>query len=82
MGNLFVVNEPFAFKAVWAVCKGFLDEKTRKKIKMLGSSYRETLLEYLNNEDIPEFLGGTSQGELSDDIGPWSDYELGADGSV
>ena len=44
MGNLFVTNAPMVFSGIWAVCKGFLDEKTRKKIKIIGSDYKKTLL--------------------------------------
>ena len=47
---------------------------------MLGSKYRDTLLEYLNDEDIPDFLGGKSQGDIADDIGPWNAYELDSNG--
>jgi hypothetical protein len=28
MGNMFVVNAPWAFTAVWSVCKSFIDERT------------------------------------------------------
>jgi len=43
MGNLFVVNAPMLFSGIWAVVKGFLDEKTRGKIKIIGSAYMPTL---------------------------------------
>ena len=39
MGCMFVVNAPFIFSGAWAVVKGFLDERTVKKIKILGSSF-------------------------------------------
>ena len=29
MGVTYVVNAPFSFRAVWAIIKGFLDERTR-----------------------------------------------------
>jgi len=32
MGNTFICNAPMAFRALWKIAKGFLDEKTRKKI--------------------------------------------------
>ena len=32
MGNMFIVNAPMLFSGIWAVVKGFLDEKTRNKI--------------------------------------------------
>jgi len=43
MGNLYVVNAPMLFSGIWAVVKGFLDEKTRGKIKIIGSGYLPTL---------------------------------------
>jgi hypothetical protein len=39
MGAMFVVNAPFVFSACWSIVKGFLDEKTVAKIKILGGSY-------------------------------------------
>jgi len=39
MGQMFILNAPMLFTGVWAVVKGFLDEKTRKKIKIMGSGY-------------------------------------------
>lgn len=32
MGNLLCINAPMLFNGVWAIVKGFLDEKTRRKI--------------------------------------------------
>ena len=43
MGNMFIVNAPMLFTGVWAVVKGFLDEKTRAKIKILGGGYHKEL---------------------------------------
>ena len=39
MGNMFIVNAPMLFSGIWAVVKGFLDEKTRNKIKILGANF-------------------------------------------
>ena len=39
MGGMFMVNAPMIFTGVWAVCKGFLDEKTRNKIKIFGGKF-------------------------------------------
>ena len=43
MGNLFVVNAPMVFSGIWAIVKGFMDEKTRKKIKIVGTSFMDVL---------------------------------------
>jgi hypothetical protein len=36
MGKLYIINAPMLFNMLWAVVKGFLDEKTVKKISILG----------------------------------------------
>ena len=76
MGNMFVVNAPFLFAGIWAVCKSFLDEKTRKKIKIIGSGFLPTLREFVEDDVLPDFLGGKCQcieqgGCINSDIGPW-----------
>jgi|TARA_B110001450_G_C17620291_1_gene480904 hypothetical protein len=32
LGQLMIVNAPYLFSTVWAIIKGWLDEKTREKI--------------------------------------------------
>jgi len=82
MGNLFVVNAPMLFSGIWAVVKGFLDEKTRGKIKIIGSSFLPTLEQFIPIEQIPEFLGGQCTcahvpgGCINSNIGPWNDFEI------
>lgn len=39
MAMTLVINTPTSFKTIWAFIKGFLDEKQRKKIIMVGSKY-------------------------------------------
>ena len=58
MGNTFIVNAPTLFRGIWKVARGFLDERTRNKIKVLGGTYTPTLLEYVEEENLVEFLGG------------------------
>ena len=76
MGNLFIVNTPMMFSGVWAIAKGFIDERTRKKIEIKGKTYLPTLLEYADAENLPEFLGGSCTLPFPSDAGPWNDYEL------
>jgi hypothetical protein len=59
MGNLFIVNAPFLFAGVWTIIKSFIDEKTRAKIKIIGSGWKPVLLENVDAEKLPVFLGGT-----------------------
>jgi hypothetical protein len=56
---MFIVNAPMLFTGVWAVVKGFLDERTRQKIKICGSKYQKELLEVVDVDNLPDFLGGT-----------------------
>ena len=77
MGNMFIVNAPMLFSGIWAVVKGFLDEKTRNKIKILGANFLPTLEEYWDINDIPTWMGGNSEcPRLADCKGPWEDYEI------
>lgn len=82
MGNMLIVNAPMLFSGIWAVVKGFLDEKTRGKIKIVGSSYMSTLEQFMDIKDIPKFIGGKCEcaevpgGCINSNKGPWNDYEI------
>jgi hypothetical protein len=78
MGQTFIVNAPMLFSGVWVIIKGFLDEKTRKKITIKGSSYQKDLLELVDENNLPDFLGGKckSFGAHKDGVGPWNDYDI------
>jgi len=58
MGQTFIVNAPFFFSGVWAIVKGFIDEKTRKKISIYSGSSVKDLLELVDADNLPDFLGG------------------------
>ena len=74
---MFVINAPMLFTGVWAVVKMWIDDKTKEKIQILGSSYKKELLKYIDPENLPDFLdGGTCKcagGDcLSINKGPWN----------
>ena len=76
---MFVVNAPFIFSGAWAVVKGFLDERTVKKIKILGSSFQKEVAELVDLETLPSFLGGKCKCEslggcMKSNIGPWQEF--------
>lgn len=56
---MFIVNTPMLFTGVWAIVKGFLDQKTRDKIKICGHKYQKEILEVVHPDNLPDFLGGT-----------------------
>jgi hypothetical protein len=76
LGKMFIVNAPMLFSGVWAVIKPWLDEKTRNKITIIGSGFKDKLEQYIDTENIPEFLGGSCKCEgydcLERNMGPWN----------
>ena len=70
--RIIIANAPTIFTGIWAVAKSWIDEKTRKKVTIAGSS--STLKELMKDMDvyqIPEFLGGENKAQFIDDAGPW-----------
>ena len=71
LGKMCVANAPFVFTAIWSVVKSWVDEKTRTKVNIKGSDYMKFLKEHIDDDQIPEFLGGGNPVELGEDCGPW-----------
>jgi hypothetical protein len=36
------------FTGIWSIVKMWIDDKTKEKIKILGSSYKKELLEFID----------------------------------
>ncbi|XP_078437901.1 SEC14 cytosolic factor-like isoform X2 [Wolffia australiana] len=51
----FIVNAPYIFSACWKVVKPLLQERTRKKIKLLQGSGQEELLKVMDSSSLPHF---------------------------
>ena len=75
MGQLFIVNAGWSFTGLWAIVKKFLDEKTNKKIKVLGDKFEKDLHKVVDPNQLPEFLGGTCKESLFERECPWKAYE-------
>jgi len=78
LGEMLIVNCPRLFSMGWNTVKGFLNEKTRSKIHILGSDYSKALFERVDPENVPEFLGGNCrcpEGCINQNAGPWNDFE-------
>ena len=86
LGNLFAINAPFLINGVWKIIQTFLDEKTRKKIKILGTKYLPELTKYLDIENIPEYMGGKCKCEpygcLKSNLGNWNNYDFDKDDNI
>ena len=46
---------------------------------MCPKDYLPSLLKYIDPENIPRYLGGTSDATLIDDAGPWNDPQIRAE---
>jgi hypothetical protein len=78
MSKMFLINTNRFFGLVYNIVKGLIDLESRKKIELLGNDYKEKVLEYVDPDNLPTFLGGNCTcpnvpgGCLYCDIGPWN----------
>jgi len=77
MGAFYIINAPWAFTAIWAAIKPWLDEVTVKKVHILGgpNAYKPQLLAQIDKEALPKEFGGECQcvgGCSLSDVGPWN----------
>ncbi|XP_029656899.2 retinal-binding protein, partial [Octopus sinensis] len=59
MKRLFLINAPKLLPMIYKLAKPLLSENMKQKIFVLGSDYKETLLKYIDAEELPAYLGGT-----------------------
>ncbi|XP_076453383.1 SEC14-like protein 2 [Babylonia areolata] len=55
----FVVNAPKIFPIAYNLLKPFLSEETIRKVHVVGSHYKQTLLKYIDEDQLPQHWGGT-----------------------
>jgi hypothetical protein len=89
LGDMYIVNSPTVFPIIWNAIKGMIDPGTRAKTHVINAKHtREKLLEVINPDQLPFFLGGDCKcapdafphnhnddpdfGCLSSDMGPWN----------
>ncbi|BAF24613.1 SEC14 cytosolic factor isoform X1 [Oryza sativa Japonica Group] len=71
----FIVNAPYVFSACWKVVKPLLQERTKRKIKVLYGSGRDELLKVMDYEALPNFCkreGSGSSNDSSDGVDCYS----------
>lgn len=56
------------FPILWKLAQPILSEESKKKIKVLGKNYKEELLRYIDEEQLPAYLGGTMTGPDNDHL--------------
>ncbi|KAF4369574.1 hypothetical protein F8388_024153 [Cannabis sativa] len=81
LNRMFIINAGSGFRLLWSTVKSFLDPKTTAKIHVLGNKYQSKLLEIIDANELPEFLGGSCTcadkgGCMRSDKGPWNDPEI------
>ncbi|XVE66999.1 hypothetical protein DITRI_Ditri08aG0125300 [Diplodiscus trichospermus] len=81
LNRMFIINAGSGFRLLWSTVKSFLDPKTTAKIHVLGNKYQSKLLEVIDANELPEFLGGSCNcadkgGCMLSDKGPWNDPEI------
>ncbi|KAL5557387.1 hypothetical protein UlMin_039623 [Ulmus minor] len=81
LNRMFIINAGSGFRMLWNTVKSFLDPKTAAKIHVLGNKYQSKLLEIIDANELPEFLGGTCTcadhgGCMRSEKGPWKDPEI------
>jgi hypothetical protein len=54
----YIVNAPFVFAAIWNIVKYFFHPNTRAKINIYSDTATEVLLERIDFESLPGYLGG------------------------
>ncbi|KAK9819422.1 hypothetical protein WJX74_001938 [Apatococcus lobatus] len=72
LGRTCIINAPAVFKFVFAAVKPMFDPRTLAKMEICGRNYTQDLLRWVDAENLPEYLGGTSKSTLLDDTGPWN----------
>ncbi|KAF9220955.1 CRAL/TRIO domain-containing protein [Gyrodon lividus] len=81
MGQLAIVNAPSSFTFIWSIMKPWLAKETVEKVDVLGTNYKETLLQLVDAENLPSVLGGSctcshAGGCDLSGAGPWMDERL------
>ncbi|KAK9843934.1 hypothetical protein WJX84_001075 [Apatococcus fuscideae] len=67
MSNMFLVNIPMVFSAVWRVLQMFVDDRIKAKIRFLKRSDLHVLHEFVPRENLPRNLGGLRDDKLISD---------------
>ncbi|XP_060563024.1 retinal-binding protein-like isoform X2 [Ruditapes philippinarum] len=57
--RMFVINAPLIFPVLYKLARPLISDEMRNKIHVLGATYTDTLLQYIDADQLPAFLGGT-----------------------
>ena len=82
LGKVAVINAPSTYAIIWNVMKPWLSKEIASKVDILGSDYKDVLLELIDAENLPTSLGGTctcagAGGCQFSGAGPWQEGRVG-----
>lgn len=58
--KLFMINCPWYFTALFNIFRPFIDKRTASKFNIIGTDFLPSLLEYIDESNIPVEYGGTA----------------------
>lgn len=61
LNKLFVINSPWYFTAIYSLISPFINVATTNKLIILGYDYYASLLDYIDEDQIPTIYGGTME---------------------
>jgi hypothetical protein len=67
MRKTYIINAPSIFSMAWLVIKNFLPQRTIDKISIIGSNYKDALLEVIPESELPTCYGGKNAKVLWED---------------
>jgi len=56
--HAFIINAPLSLRAAWKAVQPLLDANTSRKIEILGSNFKDRLLEFIPPSQLPRHYGG------------------------
>ncbi|KAI1789591.1 CRAL/TRIO domain-containing protein [Ganoderma leucocontextum] len=76
VARLAIVNAPRGFATIWNVMKPWIAKETAQKVTIMGADYQHKLLEIIDPESLPAYLGGQCicdgpGGCMKSSAGPW-----------
>jgi len=60
--KMFIINAPWFFTAIWALISPWMDPLIAQKVIILGADFLPVLRRFINDDNIPDYLGGSCTG--------------------
>jgi len=79
LGNMYIINAPWAFHLVWKTVRPWLKESTQAKIQILGADYQDVLRKAIEPANLPDWLGGQCTCSAKGGCVPHVDEDEGLD---